>query len=711
MCAQDRSNTPGNEKMRKLKSVADLVEIAGTMNPSNVVVAGGDRVEDLRLVESARDHGIIDRIILVGDKTRILESIEKVGIDIADKDIVAAENFEAVAEATVRLIKSGDVDIVLKGNISTPVINRRMLPLAIRSTVSLATIFDADPIADGRPMILTDAGVTTVCTFGRMVDIVINAVDVARFVMGIKRPLVAILSANEKQIPSLPSTWLGQRLAGRNWDHAVVYGPLSFDLATDPGSVAVKGLPDHPNAHTVAGKADILVCPGIDAANILYKTLAALSKYGMASLAGITVGFPVPYIILSRSDSLCIRLESIALCSVYFQSKKAEKRRPQRAQKTFLPRIVVVNPFPTKIEAALFEGENRLDCREFDMCEPETASRHSDLLMGGSGSVTVKNIALWAGNTGIIDAVAAPIWRKDGVVSAGEPGHMNTGRHKRAIPVDRKFFKAHDRNTAFPYRQRAVFTVCALAELMNVPAYAVFLDSGTNGLTKEASVSGYAGIIRKRTPDAPLISFAVKKAEGIIGRPARDMNLVVALLGDRSTIAAVKKGKITDSTGPPPDSGPFSLNMSGELPLSGIIDLVISKKYAKEQIIETLSERGGLFSYLSEHDLKSVEKRINDGDERARCVLGAMVFQHVKHIGAMCAACGSDVDAILLGGKCTESPFIKKSLCHQLGRIAPVFILEGSLELEFCAAEAAGLLATGKRRDHTSESEERGPGS
>jgi butyrate kinase len=711
MCAQDGSNTPGNEIKKQLKAVADLVEIAGTMNPSNVVVAGGDRVEDLRLVESARDHGIIDRIILVGEKPRILESIEKVGIDIADKDIVAAETFEAVAEETVRLIKSGDVDIVLKGNISTPVINRRMLPLAVRSTVSLATIFDADPIADGRPMILTDAGVTTVCTFGRMVDIVINAVDVARFVMGIDRPRVAILSANEKQIPSLPSTWLGQRLADRNWEHAVVYGPLSFDLATDPGSVAVKGLPGHPSAHAVAGKADILVCPGIDAANILYKTLAALSKYGMASLAGITVGFPVPYIILSRSDSLCIRLESIALCSVYFQSKKAEKKRLKRPRIPSLPRVVALNSFPTKIEAALFEGENRLECREFDIYESESAPGGSNLLKGDSGSITAKKIALWAGSAGSIDAVAAPVWRTDGVLPAGEGGHMGTGRHKRATPVDRNFFRAHGMSTEFHYRQRAVFTACALAELMNVPAYAVFLDSGTNGLTKEASVSGYSGIIRKRTPDALLIGFAVKKAESIIGRPARDMNLVVALLGDRSTIAAVQKGKITDSTGPPPDSGPFSLNMSGELPLSGIIDLVISKKYTKEHIIEILSERGGLFSYLHEHDLKRIEKRVNAGDERTRCVLDAMVFQQVKHIGAMCAGCGFDVDAILLGGKCTESPFIIKSLRHQLSRIAPVFILEGSLELEFCAVETAKLLLTGERRGHTSVSEEHGPGS
>ena len=79
----------------------------------------------------------------------------------------------------------------------------------------------------------------------------------------------------------------------------------------------------------VAGRADVLVCPGIDSANILYKAISAMNKYGLASLASITVGFPVPYIILSRADSLDIRLTSIALCSVYAR-RSTEGRRGRK---------------------------------------------------------------------------------------------------------------------------------------------------------------------------------------------------------------------------------------------------------------------------------------------------------------------------------------------------------------------------------------------
>jgi len=305
----------------KLTTIADLIDIAGSLDGTTVVVVGGDRVEDLRLVESARDHGIVERVILIGQKDRIARAVDEVEIEVAEEDVLCTDGAEEGAAAAVQLIESEVVDIVLKGSIATPVINRSMLPLALRRTVSLVTAFDAAPIANGRPMVMTDAGVTTQCTLERMQDLIKNAIEVARTVLEIERPRVAILSANEKQIGSLPSTKMGADLAALPWSDAVVYGPLSFDLATDPNSVAVKGLPDQPGAAEVAGQADVLVCPGIDAANVLYKTIAAMNKYGLASLANVTVGFPVPYIILSRADTLETRLESIAMSSIFAQRK------------------------------------------------------------------------------------------------------------------------------------------------------------------------------------------------------------------------------------------------------------------------------------------------------------------------------------------------------------------------------------------------------
>ncbi len=320
MNSVDQTTLPPVEPLER---VVDLIDIAGKMKASTVVVVGGYRSDDLRLVESARDHGIVDRVLLIGPKDRIAQAVDEVGIHVDPKDIVEADNDVDVARAAVKLIQAGGLDIVLKGGISTPIINRHMLPLAIRPTVSLATVFDTPCVRKGRPILLTDAGVTTICNFGRLADMIHNALDVAHTVMGLARPRVAILSANEKQIPSLPSTWIGLELARRTWNGALVCGPLSFDLATDPESVAIKGMPDLPNAAEVAGQADVLICPGIDTANALYKFLTALNKYGEASLASITMGFPVPYIILSRADSVETRLVSLAICAVYSQRKAA----------------------------------------------------------------------------------------------------------------------------------------------------------------------------------------------------------------------------------------------------------------------------------------------------------------------------------------------------------------------------------------------------
>jgi phosphate butyryltransferase len=299
-----------------IEAVSDLVLVAGRLRPKTVIVAGGDREDDLRLVESARDHGIVERIILAGDEQAVRRAADTVGVHLADADVIGAESQEETAARTVECVRAGGADLILKGNISTPILNRAILRLRVRDTVSLVTVFDAAPIADGRPMLLTDPGVTTVCSEQRMVGLVENAVDVARSILGIDRPRVAILSANEKVIESLPSTQMGRNLAERRWPDAVVYGPLSFDLAVSEESVRLKGATLDEAARDVAGRADVLVCPSLDSANILYKVIMEMVKYGLGTFAGVTVGVMVPYVILSRSDSVETKLQSIALCSI-----------------------------------------------------------------------------------------------------------------------------------------------------------------------------------------------------------------------------------------------------------------------------------------------------------------------------------------------------------------------------------------------------------
>ena len=127
-------------------------------------------------------------------------------------------------------------------------------------------ITEAAPIAQGRPMIVTDAGVNTVCSLARMTGVVRNAVDAARTVMGIPRPHVALLTTADAGPDYLPSQRLGEELTALDWPDAAVCGPIPFDMATDPAAVAELGLPHLPGAEEVCGQADILVCPTIESA-------------------------------------------------------------------------------------------------------------------------------------------------------------------------------------------------------------------------------------------------------------------------------------------------------------------------------------------------------------------------------------------------------------------------------------------------------------
>ncbi len=674
----------------RLETVVDLIQIAGRSTTSTAIVPGGHRVEDLRLVESARDHGIVDRIVLVGRGDLISAAVEQVGIDIPPADIVVAEDDVAIAAATVESIKAGGIDIVLKGGISTPVINRYMLPLSVRPTVSLATVFDAAPIAGGRPMVMTDSGVTTVCNFGRMVDLIRNAVDVARTILGVSRPRVAVLSANEKQIASLPSTRTGLQLARRNWPDAVVCGPLSFDLATDPASVAVKGMPKLPGADEVAGRADVLVCPSIDTANVLYKMLAAMNKYGEASLASITVGFPVPYIILSRSDSLETRLASIALCAVYNQRRPYRHTPAPEAIATASPahRVLVVDPYRTSMKVAVYENDRCLHETVVDCDLPLPAAT----VQRGEQADRLAALALavlkdWG--CGEVKGVAAPVDFLPGTEGQRAGMYLVAQEQAGRIDIDHSIVLAA-LDHAFENRESndAVAVVAAIARELQVPGAAV--DPRTlDEFATEAGMVGYEPIGGRRPSHARGVWAAARRAAQTIGLPLNDVNLVVAYLEGPMTIAAVRAGKLVgNSTGLPGD-GPPVPRRAGGLPPGEPIDPSDSRRSTCDESFAELTDCNGLRAYFGTSRLEPIEKRVADGDPQAQLAMDAMVDRVAEEIGKAFVAAGCDVEAIVLTGRLSRSRIVRDPLRQRVGRLAPVLVVEGSLEM---AALAAGMV-------------------
>jgi len=520
-----------------LQAIADLVETAGQLTPSSVIIPGGTRIEDLRLVEAASDLGIVDRVWLVGEPQRVLAAAQEAEVTICQDDIIPADTEDAIAQATVQHMASGNVDVILKGNISTTVMNRHMLGMAERATVTLTSLFDAASIAQGRPMLLTDAGFTTVCNFGRLHDMIRNAIDVAQAVMGIPRPRVAVLSANEKQIPSLPSTRLGLELAQRDWPDALVCGPLSFDLATSSESVAIKGMPNVPHAEEVAGQADILVCPGIDAANILYKAITALTKYGLASLAGVTVGFPIPYVILSRSDTLETRLNSVALSCVFAQRRKLPQAQSTKtvapAKQAPAQRVLTVKRDTDALKVAVFEDERCIH----ESATPLPAQRHdpssprADEIEQVTGSICQE---LAAQDIVEIDAVsgydASRTWPGTGMdlKTSDLVDSQDAGDHEGLSPLV------------------ARITV-ALARHFQAPGLGVEATCVRDLGPKTEPVDD-PPTERTSRPHVLSIHRAGERAALSVGRDLKDINLVVAHLSETTTTASLCQGRMLDSS-------------------------------------------------------------------------------------------------------------------------------------------------------------------
>ena len=257
-------------------------------------------------------HGLI-RPILVGHRDEILAVAKAHELNLDSFEIVD-ENTEADAAAKcVELCQSGNAAAIMKGSLHTDVLMHAVLKAGgLRTSRRMSHVFVVQaPLYHGRALLITDAVVNIYPSLEDKVDIVQNAVDLAH-TLGIPAPKVAILSAIETVNPKITSTVDAAalcKMADRGQiTGAILDGPLAFDTAVSTEAASEKDL-----RSLVAGDADILVVPDLDAGNMLAKELEYL---GGAHLAGIVMGATVPIILTSRADSVEARIASCAIASL-----------------------------------------------------------------------------------------------------------------------------------------------------------------------------------------------------------------------------------------------------------------------------------------------------------------------------------------------------------------------------------------------------------
>jgi phosphate butyryltransferase len=290
-----------------------LVEVARRHAPLPTAVVSPESHDALAGALEARDLGLIDPI-LIGDRSKITALAQGMGADISALRVDEAEDTIAAADHGVALVREGTAKALMKGHLHTedflrPIV-RREGGLRTRRRISHIFIMDSDDL--DHLILVSDAAIAIAPDLMQKTDITQNAIDLARAI-GIALPKVAILSAIETVSPAMASSIdaaILSKMAERGQiTGGIIDGPLAMDNALNPEAAKAKGLNSK-----VAGHADVLIVPNIEAGNMLAKDLIFVS--GAAS-AGLVVGASVPIILTSRSDGAAARVASCAAALAY----------------------------------------------------------------------------------------------------------------------------------------------------------------------------------------------------------------------------------------------------------------------------------------------------------------------------------------------------------------------------------------------------------
>ncbi|GGH34411.1 phosphate acetyltransferase [Cribrihabitans marinus] len=266
---------------------------------------------------AARDEGLI-RPVLVGPAAKIAAAAEAAGLDLAGLEVVDAPHSHAAAKQAVALVRAGRAEALMKGALHTDEIMAAAVDArtGLRTERRMSHVFVLDVPSYPRPLMVTDAAINIAPDLETKADIIRNAIGLGH-ALGIARPKVAILSAVETITPKMVSTVEAAALC-KMADRGQITGgdldgPLAFDNAVSESAAAAKAI-----VSPVAGRADVLVAPDLEAGNMIAKQLTYLAG---ADTSGIVLGARVPIMLTSRADGIGSRVASAALAQLYVRHR------------------------------------------------------------------------------------------------------------------------------------------------------------------------------------------------------------------------------------------------------------------------------------------------------------------------------------------------------------------------------------------------------
>jgi phosphate acetyltransferase len=289
----------------------NLLDEAHKKKGVKVAVVNAGKPLPMLSVQDAVAENLIEPIF-IGDKKEILKCAEDLKWDISNFEIIDEPVENNTAKIAAQLASKGKIKIIVKGHIHTDVLMKEVLKREynLLGKTRLSHIWHMTVTKDDKPLIITDGALNVLPNVKTKMHILKNVINFSNRI-GISRPKVAVLSATEEVLESVPSSLDAAELTKlakeENLD-ADVFGPLAFDNSISKKSAGIKGI-----KNSVAGEADILLVPSVETGNGLVKMMIYFMG---ACAAGVVVGGKVPVVITSRSDEAQARLASIAAAVV-----------------------------------------------------------------------------------------------------------------------------------------------------------------------------------------------------------------------------------------------------------------------------------------------------------------------------------------------------------------------------------------------------------
>jgi phosphate butyryltransferase len=299
-------------RVKLMKTLQEIMDLAKNSVRQKIAVAVAQDKDVLQAVEEARQLGLVD-VCLVGDCRKISGLAKELEIDVSDYEIIDEADDRQAVRTAVALVGSGDADMLMKGMVHTAELLRAVLDkeTGLRQggrILSLLSLFESEHYH--KLLFVTDAGINIAPDLKQKVDILQNAAETV-VSLGIDKPKAAVLAPVEMVNPDIQSTLdaaaLSKMADREQIKDCIVDGPLAMDIAINMVAASHKGI-----RSDVAGDADILLVPNIDAGNILHKTMIFLDG---SKSCGIVVGARAPIVLTSRSESALSKLYAIGLAS------------------------------------------------------------------------------------------------------------------------------------------------------------------------------------------------------------------------------------------------------------------------------------------------------------------------------------------------------------------------------------------------------------